>query len=159
MPDINTHIDIAAPPSLVRNILLDFAAYPQWNPFITSAQAANPAVPPGTPFQIVAWGWFVDKSTIVENDSHKFAWTGIILRKWVFRGHHYFKFEPCGDEVGEDGEKKNTRLVQGEQMSGILMVIGFVFVAPILKRTFNKMNRALKKRAENMVTTGGGQAS
>jgi hypothetical protein len=35
--ELRTQIDIDAPPPLVWSILIDLAAYPDWNPFITSA--------------------------------------------------------------------------------------------------------------------------
>src|SRR5277367_5129622 len=106
MLTISTDIVIAAPPSTVRKIFLDFASYPQWNPFITSVIVSDPAAPAGTPFKIIAFKFYVDKSTIVENNPQEFAWIGIILAKWFFQGHHQFKFEPHG-EVGENGETVN----------------------------------------------------
>lgn len=36
MHRVRTTIDIAAPPERVWSILTDFAAHPQWNPFITA---------------------------------------------------------------------------------------------------------------------------
>ena len=154
MFSINTDIIIAAPPSAVRKIFLDFAAYPEWNPFITSVKVSDPAAPPGTPFQIVAWGWYVDKSTIVENDSGTFSWVGIIGGKWLFRGQHYFKFESFGDELEENGETKKCKFLQSEDMTGALS-----FVSPlygwVMKMGFKNMNKALKARAENMVAAGG----
>ena len=45
---LRTHIDIHASPERVWQVLTDFAAYPDWNPFITraSAHAAGLAVLP-----------------------------------------------------------------------------------------------------------------
>ncbi len=34
MPDLATQIDIKAPPDEVWAVLTDFAAYPEWNPFL-----------------------------------------------------------------------------------------------------------------------------
>ena len=154
MFSINTHIIIDAPPSTVRKIFLDFAAYPEWNPFITSVKVSDPAAPPGTPFQILAFGWYVDKSTIVENDSGTFSWVGVIGGKWFFRGQHYFKFEPYGDEFVEGGgETKKCKFIQSEDMMGAIS-----FVSPLygwfMKIGFKKMNKALK-RAENMAAATG----
>jgi uncharacterized protein YndB with AHSA1/START domain len=39
MREISTSIDIDAPPDRVWSILTDFAAFPQWNPFIVRADA------------------------------------------------------------------------------------------------------------------------
>ena len=153
MFSINTHISIAAPPSTVRKVSLEFAAYPEWNPFITSVQVSDPLAPPGTPFQIVAWKWFVDKSTIVENDPGTFSWVGIIGGKWFFRGQHYFKFESLGDEFEENGETKNCKFIQSENLSGTLAIFG-VFYGWVMRMGFKQMNKALKARAEGMVAAG-----
>jgi hypothetical protein len=153
MPAVNTEIIIAAPPSLVRQIFLDFSAYPQWNPFITSVQVSNPEAPPGTPFKIIAWKFYPDSSTIVENNPKEFSWVGYIINKRFFKGHHYFKFEPFGDEVGDNGETLKCKFVQGEGLSGFLSLFSFVN-GPILKIGFKQMNKALKIRAEKMATGG-----
>ena len=151
---INTDITIAAPPSTVRKVFLDFSAYPEWNPFITSVQVSDPAAPPGTPFQVLAWKWYVDKSTIVENDPGTFSWVGVIGGKWFFRGQHYFKFEPFGDRHEGNGETKNCKFIQSENLSGALSLLG-IFYGWVLKKGFKEMNKALKVRAEAVVAGGG----
>jgi hypothetical protein len=156
MPAINTEIIIDAPPSLVRKIFLDFSSYPQWNPFITSVQVSNPEAPPGTPFKIIAWKFYPDSSTIVENDPKEFAWVGVIISKGFFQGRHYFKFEPYGDEIGENGESLKCKFVQVEGLSGFFSIFSFIY-GPILKIGFKQMNKALKIRAESFVAAGEGQ--
>jgi hypothetical protein len=154
MPSIRTNITIAAPPSTVRKVLLDFAAYPEWNPFITSVKVSDPAAPPGTPFQIVAFKFYVDKSTIVENNPEEFSWLGITIGKWFFRGYHYFKFESFGDGEVENDPATNCKFIQTEDMSGFLSFFSFLW-SPILKKGFKQMNQALKVRAEALAVEGG----
>lgn len=154
MPSIRTNITIAAPPATVRKVFLDFAAYPQWNPFITSVQISDPAAPPGTPFQIVAFKFYVDKSTIVENNPEEFSWLGIIIGNGFFRGYHYFKFESFDEGAAENGQTGKCRLVQNEDMSGFLSIFSFLW-SWILKRGFKQMNQALKVRAEALAAEGG----
>jgi hypothetical protein len=156
MPGVRTNITIAASPSAVRRVFLDFAAYPQWNPFINSVTVSDPAVPPGTPFQLLAWKFIIDRSIVVENDSGTFAWNGgaagLARCLPFFQGHHYFKFEPVGEE-GAEGESKECNFVQGEDFSGILSIFWFIY-GPILKLGFNQMNKALKVRVETLATGG-----
>ena len=38
--ELNTQIDIDAPVERVWSVLTDFAAYPEWNPFILSAEGS-----------------------------------------------------------------------------------------------------------------------
>jgi hypothetical protein len=150
MPAVITEIIIAAPPSEVRKVFLDFAAYPQWNPFITSVTVPDPAVPPGTPFQLYAFKLFVDRSTVVENDPATFAWLGgafgLSSCMPFFSGYHYFNFEPVG-EVDAQGEAKACKFVQGERFGGILSIFSFIY-GPILRIGFVQMNQALKVRVE-----------
>jgi len=155
MPSISTDITIAAPPSAVRRVFLDFASYPQWNPFMTSVQVPDPAVPPGTPFQLYAWKFFVDRSTVVENDSGTFAWiggaAGLARCMPFFQGHHYFKFEPFGES---EDEARECKFVQSEEFGGILSIFSFIY-GPILKKGFNQMNKALKVRVETLAAASG----
>lgn len=156
MLSISTNIIIVAPPSAVRRVFLDFAAYPQWNPFITSVTVPDPAVPPGTPFELRAWKTFIDRSTVVQNDPSIFAWVGgaagLARCMPFFQGYHYFMFEPVGEQ-GAEGEAQECNFIQGEKFGGILSVFSFIY-GPILKIGFNQMNRALKLRVETSAAGG-----
>lgn len=147
MPSISTSITIAAPPSAVRKVILDFGSYPQWNPFITSAYISDPAAPPGTAFKIVVWKFITDKTAIAENDATAFSWAGSIISKKFFWDQHTLKFESFGEEVGENGEVVNCKLVQSEDFRGFLSIFSFIY-GPFIKRGCNKMNKALKVRVE-----------
>jgi hypothetical protein len=149
MPTINTNITIAAPPSIVRQIILDFPSYPQWNPFITSATVSNPAAPPGTPIKIVISKFIKQNSTITQNDTQGLAWVAVIIGKWFFQADHHLIFEPVGDRVVETGEGGSCRVVQSEKLSGLLSALSFIY-GPFMKSGFKKMNKALKVRAESL---------
>jgi hypothetical protein len=157
MLSISTNITIAAPPSAVRRVFLDFASYPQWNPFMTSVEIPDPAAPPGTPFELHAWKILIDRTIVVQNDSSAFAWVGgaagLTHCMPFFQGHHHFKFEPFGDEVAE-GETRECKFVQSEEYSGIFAIFSFLY-GPLLKIGFNQMNRALKVRVETLAAAGG----
>ena len=154
MPSITTNITIAAPPSAVRRVFLDFPAYPQWNPFITSLKVSDPAAPPGTPVELRAWKFIVDRSTVVQNDPGTFAWIGAAagLARCMpfFQGYHYFNFEPIGEA---EGEPQQCNFVQAEEFSGILSIFSFLY-GPILKAGFKQMNKALKARVESLAAAG-----
>lgn len=154
MRSVNTEIVIAAPPSAVRQVFLDFASYPQWNPFITRVIVADPAAPPGSRFEIIAFKFYPDFSIIMKNDPGEFTWTGHIIANWIFRGHHVFKFEPQGDEVTESGEPANCKFIQLEEFGGFLKLFSFIY-GPILRRGFIQMNEALKTRVETSTTASG----
>jgi len=123
---------------------------------MTSVTVPDPEVPPGTLFQLCAWKVIIDRSIIVENDSGAFAWNGgaagLAHCLPFFQGHHYFKFEPFGEE-GAEGEVKECKFVQGEDFSGVLSIFHFLY-GPILKIGFKQMNKALKARVETLAMAG-----
>jgi hypothetical protein len=147
MPSITTNIAIAASPSIVRKVILDFPSYPAWNPFITSAQVSDPAAAPGTPIKLVIWKFITQKSTIVQNNGSEFSWVGIIFGKWFFQADHRLEFASLGDALAENGETLNCKVVQSERLSGVLAILSFIY-GPLMKKGFEKMNEALKVKAE-----------
>jgi hypothetical protein len=138
--EIETSIFIAAAPSKVWAVLMDFAAYPQWNPFIrkiTGRPRAGERLeviiqPPGMNAHTV-------KPTVIAFEVEKlFGWRGSLPVPGLFAGAHTFV-------LGEEGE--GTRFDHGEVFHGLLVP----FVAGVLKQSelgFREMNEALRKRAE-----------
>lgn len=141
MREIKTQIAINAGAEKVWEILMDFAAYPDWNPFIKSIsgkpergkQIQVKIHPPGGKAMSF-------KPEILGCEPHKeFRWRGKFLIKGLFDGEHYFQLE--------SKSPKRTLLIHGEHFSGILL--------PLLKGTlgqaengFKAMNQALKSRCE-----------
>jgi hypothetical protein len=139
---LRTEIDIDAAPERVWQILTDFAAYPQWNPFLTSAS--------GTPvkgerltvrMQPEGGRAMTFRPTVREAvPQRRLRWLGRLLLPGIFDGEHSFTIEP------RDGG--GVRLVQQEEFRGVLV--------PLLARSldrhtlpaFERMNEALKQRAE-----------
>jgi len=139
--ELHTEIDIHAEPETVWAVLTDLAAYPDWNPFITSSDGdvveggrlVNRLEPPGgRPMTF--------KPTVTEvDDHHAFEWLGRLGVPGLFDGRHRFELVPTGD---------GTRVIHTEHFRGVLV--------PMLKKGldthtvagFEAMNRALKSRAE-----------
>jgi hypothetical protein len=139
---LRTEITIAATPERVWRELTDFAAYPEWNPFITSASGRVAAgerltmrMQPegGRPLTI--------RPTVraAVPDRH-LRWLGRLGLPGLFDGEHSFTIEPI------DGD--GVRLIHEEQFRGVLVPL----LNGMLHRTtlpaFESMNRALKERAE-----------
>jgi hypothetical protein len=137
-----TAIDIAAPAARVWAVLMDFAAYPQWNPFIRRL-AGTPA--PGERLAVTLQpegGQPMSFAPVVLacEPPRDLRWRGRVLLPGVFDGEHVFRIEPAGG---------GCRFVHEEFFSGLLV--------PLLMRGrmwagtmagFEAMNRALKARAE-----------
>jgi hypothetical protein len=131
---------IAAPGSRVWAILMDFALYPDWNPFIHSIKGNARA---GETLEVVIQPPGRKPATfrpvVVEVEPERsFEWRGSLPIPGLFVGAHRFEIEAAGVEVG---------LEQSERFSGMLVP----FVGDVLKATelgFRHMNEALKARAE-----------
>ncbi|MBQ1024747.1 SRPBCC domain-containing protein [Micromonospora sp. C95] len=141
MPTVSHTIDIAAPADRVWAILTDTAAYPEWNPFITSLEgsltrgsrlAVTIALPEAKPRR------FTPTVTTVEPE-RRLAWLGRLLIPGIFDGAHSFDLEPLTTE--------STRFTQSERFSGLLVMM----LPGVLRSTesgFTAMNTALAARAE-----------
>jgi hypothetical protein len=148
MPSVHTAINISAPPSVVRQIFLDFPSYSQWNPFIISIKCNNPSAAPGSRLQVKTLDNGFE-STILENKPDNFNWQGMMAAEWIFKGNHIFKFEPLGD-IGENGETVGCKFIQDEVFGGILASLVMFFYRQKLEKGFNDMNAALKSKAEGI---------
>jgi hypothetical protein len=141
MHAVRTHIDIAAPASRVWQVLTDFDAYPQWNPFIVSATG-------------VAEAGAVLENVIVNNGStmrfrptvlaavpgRELRWIGRLGVRGLLDGEHSFVIEETGPG--------SVRLTHAETFTGALVALPFVRRKLDVLDAFGAMNTALKQRAE-----------
>ncbi len=143
MKSLKTAIEINAPAAKVWQVLMDFAAYAEWNPFIRSIkgkakvghQLTNTLHLEGQKPQVF-------KPTIlVVEEGKAFQWLGHLFVKGLFDGHHYFELEAIGPN--------KTRLVHGENFSGLLAGPLLKMIGEATLKGFEKMNTALKARVES----------
>ena len=142
MHEINTEIEIAATPERVWSILMDFIAYPQWNPFIRSI---NGAVKTGERLKIFIQptggkGMTFRPTVLVALPNQELRWLGHFLLPGIFDGEHYFQIE----SIAQD----RVRFIQGEKFSGILVGLAKAKLEGETKSGFIAMNQALKLLAE-----------
>lgn len=148
MKHLKTEITIDAPADVVWGILTDLPAYPQWNPFIVSAEGPvevgaklrNRLEPPGGKAMT-----FSPQVTVVDAN-RKFEWLGRLGLPGVFDGRHIFELEPAGS---------GTRFIQREEFSGILVPLFARSLDGATKDGFVAMNEAIKERAETAVAERG----
>jgi hypothetical protein len=139
---LRTHIDIHASPERVWQILTDFAAYPQWNPFMTRA-AGTPH--PGQRLRIrlqpVGGRAVTFRPTVLEaTPGRELRWLGHLLVPGIFDGEHHFTIQPLGDG--------QVRLIQQEDFRGLLVPLLAASLDRRYLPAFQLMNQALKRRAE-----------
>ena len=140
MRRIETAIDIAAPPLVVWGVLVDFAAYPDWNPFIrrlqgearVGARLEVTVQPPGSRAMTF-------KPTVLAAEpGRELRWLGRVLLPGLFDGEHSFRL---------DRTASGCRLHHGETFRGILVPL-FEKMLDNTERGFTALNTALKQRAE-----------
>lgn len=145
---IHTEIDVQATPEQVWGVLTDFAAYPEWNPFIQRI-AGDIAVgakldaflqPPGNR------GMRFRPTVLAATPAQELRWLGHLGVAGVFDGEHIFRIEP----LGADG----VRFVQEERFAGVLAPLLLRFIEGSTKEGFAAMNAALKARVEQSAPTG-----
>ncbi|MDR2224178.1 MAG: SRPBCC domain-containing protein [Flavobacteriaceae bacterium] len=135
---ITSSILIQANASTVWQILMDFKAYAEWNPFIRSIKGV-PHI--GQQLQVDI-GTMKFKPIVQTKQYNKhFAWLGTLWFKGVFDGLHRYEINEIDEQTCE--------FVHSEEFSGLLV--------PLLKQKlktetyqgFVAMNEALKQRAEH----------
>lgn len=140
MQSIETSATIAASRQRVWAVLMDFARYPDWNPFIRSISGVARVgeiievviEPPGRKAAT-----FRPRVVALEPE-RQFVWRGSLPIPGLFTGEHRF---------GLDDAAAGTHFAQSERFSGLLVP----FVSSVLaatERGFKSMNDALKTRAE-----------
>lgn len=145
---IQTEIEIQATPDQVWEVLTDFAAYPEWNPFIQRI-SGNVAVgakldaflqPPGNR------GMRFRPTVLAATPAQELRWLGHLGVSGIFDGEHIFRIEPLGAD--------RVRFVQEERFAGILAPLLLRFIEGSTREGFAAMNEALKARVDQTAPTG-----
>ena len=140
--ELHTEIEIDAQPEDVWSILTDFGNYASWNPFIDRivgnlAEGEKLEVHFAAPdakvkiFRPKLLGVAVNR---------ELRWLGRFLLPLLFDGEHFFRMEEAGEG--------RTRFVQGEIFRGLLVPLFWQYLDTNTRDGFEKMNRALKTKAE-----------
>jgi hypothetical protein len=140
---VTTSIVISAPVERVWSVLMDFAAYPSWNPFIRSLSGGTT---PGSRLTVTiepvgGKAMSFSPQVIVCEREKEFRWKGRVLLPGVFDGEHHFRLARYDDA--------STTFEHGEDFTGIL--VPFVMRGSMKAGTeagFVAMNHALKDRVE-----------
>ena len=141
MKEIQTDILIQVSAETIWKILMDFAEYPNWNPFIKSISGDQKEgghltaflQPPGES------GMTFTPIVMVHKPNQEFRWLGKLWGGGFFNGEHFFILNDLGNNT--------VRFIHGEKFTGMLVGI----LGGLLKNTkngFELMNKALKEKAE-----------
>jgi hypothetical protein len=141
---VRTSVEIDAPPDAVWRVLVDFASYPAWNPFIrriegelrVGARLRATVQPPG--HKPMTFRPMVR----VADPSRELRWLGRVLLPGLFDGEHAFVLEPGGG---------GCRVRHEETFRGFL-VSAFAAMLDDTAKGFEAVNAALKRRVEGGAT-------
>ncbi|KAI0559052.1 Polyketide cyclase/dehydrase [Gracilaria domingensis] len=147
MPNVEKKIRINATPEQVYKVLMDFPAYPDWNPMVIKIEG-DPA-PSSTITAHIQIGSGKPQTftpLVLKNEPNKeFRWVGKFIMHLIFRGEHYFVIEP----EAEGG----CTFIHGENFSGVLASIILGTMGDDLPKAFEAFNTALKEKVEKGVAT------
>jgi hypothetical protein len=135
MLQLTTTINFPASTSDVWAVLTDFAAYPDWNPFIT--QASGNWVE-GNTVAVTAGGMRFQPKVLNFSAGKELRWKGKLLFNGILDGEHYFLLSANGDGT--------TLLEHGERFSGLLVPAFRKKLEVETKAGFLAMNEALRER-------------
>ena len=140
MKDIVTSVDVDAPAETVWDVLVDFEAYPEWNPRSritgTPAEGERLVVAPGPE----AEGMPTFKPRVRQADGTELRWLGHLYVRGLFDGEHRFVVEDLGEG--------RSRFVQSESFGGLLVRPIMRLYGEDTRAGFEAVNAALKARAE-----------
>lgn len=140
MPAVHTACHIDAPPARVWELLADAQGH-EWNPIMRKIRGAFEAGS-DLSFEInVGSRWLPIKARVVRADGRELRWEGPEGRfaRKLARVSHYFQVQPSGT---------GTSLVHGETFDGPACA-PMVFLTPGIEASYQKMNQALRQRAES----------
>jgi hypothetical protein len=143
---LKSQIDIDATPERVWQVLSDFSAYPQWNPFITRAEGRpQPSSRLVMRMQPVGARGVTLRPTVLEaTPGHRLRWLGRFGIRGIFDAEHSFTITPRAEG--------GVRLSQDEDFRGVLVPLLARSLDRHTQPAFEAMNAALKLRAEQPAT-------
>ncbi len=144
MKEIHTEVMINAEPERVWESLTDLASFPEWNPFIRSAEGELLV---GGKLKIVVQpsggkAMSFKPKVLKYEPNRELRWKGRLLMPGIFDGEHHFIIEPTSEG--------QCRFVHGEKFSGLLVPLFAKSLDRDARRGFQEMNQALKERAEGV---------
>jgi hypothetical protein len=140
MKQIETKIEIDAPPEEVWAVLMDFPSYAEWNPMVVGI-AGEPEVGSRLEVKIAIKNGrrLTFRPTVVEHQGgRRFAWLGKVGVRGLFDGLHRFEVENGG--IG-------STFIHGEEFRGLLPPL----LGGLLRDTHDSivaMNEALAREVE-----------
>jgi hypothetical protein len=145
--ELFTYTTIDAPRPQVWQVLTNFAAYSQWNPFYTEIEGQciqGARLHVKVQLEERSLTFTPDVKTLVPQS--EMAWSEQLVVPGLLDGQHRF--------VLESNDSGQTRFVQHDTYSGALVPILMDLYQAQAENGFRRMNDALKKRVEQESALG-----
>lgn len=143
MASVRSEVEIDAAPERVFDILVDLAAYPEWNPFTPRVESSLEL---GAPVHLHVrlrgkkLSHRVEYVSALERPS-RLCWGASIGARFLLRAERCQTLEPLADG--------RTRYVNEDVLSGPLAPLAMWSFGGAMQRGFDDVALALKKRAES----------
>lgn len=140
---VRSEIDIHASAQQIWDVLLDFDAYPAWNP---SIRALRGDAVPGAGLRLrvpllPGRGCFPARATVTDvQPPFRLRWAGVLVSRSLFCGEHEFLLHSLGNGT--------TRVIQCETFSGALLPLFAPWLRSRVARLYDEAAAALKARTE-----------
>lgn len=144
MTKLETSIEIAAPIDMVWSILITYADYQNWNPYIIQIEGS---ATPGETIIVTSVSSVLGKVAqapvlVVATEPYTMRWEGGLLDKAVFCGDHWLVLTPTS---------AGTKFAHFEHFTGTLASAILAQHGPAIESDFSIFNTALKAEAERRV--------
>ena len=144
MKEIFSQIDLNSSAEKAWQVLTDFNAFPEWNPFIKTIEGKLKV---GEKFKVFlqlpdSKGMTFRPKCLKADRDKELRWIGHMIFPGLFDGEHIFMIESV------EGQK--VRFIQKEMFRGIFTPLIMKSIGDKTRRGFEAMNRALKERVENL---------
>ncbi|HYV52857.1 MAG TPA: SRPBCC domain-containing protein [Candidatus Eisenbacteria bacterium] len=143
MKEINTEIEINAPPEKVWRVITDFTHFPDWNPFIREIVGTLIV---GSKLEIhistTSGKNRTYRTTLTKVEpNHELRWYGKGLLPGLLNGEHIIKIEQLSEN--------HVRMIHQEIFTGIGTFLAGNRMEKDVRHSFEEMNSALKKKIEH----------
>jgi hypothetical protein len=143
--ELKTQIEINAPVARVWDVLTNFAAYPEWNPFIVEWKGrVTTGATVSFRFQFIRGVPIWTKANILRLEpGRELRWAAHVLTPRLFNGERRIELTPMG--------QSKTLLQHAEVFAGLAAVAPLIQLLVRLgwmSAPYRAMNSALKKRVE-----------
>jgi hypothetical protein len=144
MTRIETSIVIESAVDTVWSVLIDYAAYGEWNPYVIQIEGSAEAGSLITVHSVPVAGAdpMVAPVSVVSVAPYTMRWEGGLPDRTLFKGDHWFVLARDGDM---------TRLDHYEDFSGTLASGILNAHGEVIRGNFVRFNEALKARAEQLI--------